>query len=49
MDKAYAAQKNIIRNDKYNMNLKIQSMMQKNIQKQQRDLDQIELLMNQKY
>ena len=49
MDKGLAAQKNSVRNEKYNMSVKIQSMMEKQIIKQQRELDEVEAIMSERF
>lgn len=41
MDKGITAQKSTIKTDKYNMNIKIQSLMDKIIQKNQREIQDI--------
>ncbi len=48
MDKGLSQQKTSLKTDKYNMNLKIQSLMEKTIQKNQREIQDLEALMNQK-
>ena len=49
MDKDLAAQKNSVRNEKYHMSVKIQSMMEKQIIKQQRELDEVEAIMSERF
>jgi hypothetical protein len=48
MDKGLGQQKSSLRTDKYNMNLKIQSLMEKTIQKSQREIEDLEGLMSDK-